>query len=75
MQGLGKIAPNAMFKDQADIRAIPKLAVNVEIEGAPAVVLKIGREEGYVEIPAQLDAARDLIERRIIPSLLPYLWS
>jgi hypothetical protein len=75
MQGTGKIAPNAMFKDQAEIRSIPKLAVDVEIEGVPAVVLKIGREDGYIEIPEQLDAARDLIELRIIPALLPHLWS
>lgn len=73
MYGTGQISPTEMFEDDAEIAAIPRGAVDVQVQGIPVVALKIGQQKGYVEIPKQIRAALRVIEERIIPSLMPYV--
>jgi hypothetical protein len=72
MQGTGQRATNQMFQNQAEIDAIPEGAMDVEIQGVPAIALKVAQQDGYVEIPEQLRAALRLIEERIVPALGPF---
>jgi hypothetical protein len=69
----GMIKPGTMFKDQAEIPSIPADAVDMKVKGVPAIAVKVGYDEGYVEIPAQLIDTRAVIEDSIIPLLAPYV--
>lgn len=61
------------FKDNARLTQIPHNAVKVEIKGAPSIAIGVGGPERYLGIPQHLDLTVKLIERAIIPKLVPYI--
>jgi hypothetical protein len=67
-------SPSDFFRRNAPIH-VPDDAVDVEIQGAPVVVIRVGKDkrdrERHLEIPRHLQLAVRLIEENIIPSLSP----
>jgi hypothetical protein len=70
------LAPNtsidAFFDNQTEI-PVPDGAMNVKVDGAPVIAIRIAQEKGHIEIPSRLDMAARLIEGDIIPKLSPYV--
>jgi hypothetical protein len=72
------LAPNtsvdAFFDNHTEI-PVPDDAMNVKVDGAPVIAIRIAQEKGHIEIPNRLDMAARLIEEDIIPRLSPYIRS
>lgn len=69
-EGVVDQGPDRLVEDQTDIQGLPEGAVDVEIEGAPLVALRVRGEHGYVPIPSFF---RDGIEQHIRGDLFPRL--
>lgn len=60
------------FENEADIRNLPDVAVDVEIEGTPAIAIRMGEPVGHLPLPLFLRDIADRIEGDIIAPLLPF---
>ncbi len=60
-------------EDKAVIGSVPEDAVNVEIEGTPAVSIRVG--EGGIEIPRELLVAIKHVRLDVLPHLEPFVRS
>ena len=68
-------SPSDFFRNNARIHA-PDDAMNIEIKGAPLIVVRVGKgkrdRERHLEVPRHLQLAVHLIEEEIIPGLSRY---
>ncbi len=63
-------------KNDARIQ-IPEDSVNVEVEGTPLVVIRVGKDKAgrdrYLRLPAFLDEAVPFLKARVVNPLIPYV--
>jgi hypothetical protein len=69
-----KVADGALpFKDEAEIEGMPDDAMDVEVEGAPVVAIRIRQLDGYLRIPDKLQDIAALIENDVVRRLTPFV--
>lgn len=60
-------------ENNAELGNIPDEAMNMEIGGVPRIIFPIADGKWHCRIPEDLDLAVTLLEKRIIPSLTPFV--
>ncbi len=71
-QGGLSASKGGFFKDQAQIRDIPDVAMDVQITGVPLIAIRVREEKGYIEL-ARLGRAPSLIDEHVISPLTPFV--
>ena len=61
------------FENNADIRNLPDVAMDVKIEGAAVVAIRVAEPEGHLPLPEFLWDTVDGIENEVISPLLPFV--
>ncbi len=63
----------SIISPNAEIAILPRDAMDVQIEGTPAIAISVGGPERSLPIPKVLAYTADLIENDMIPRLAPYV--
>jgi hypothetical protein len=61
------------FENEADIRNLPDVAMDVEIEGTPVVAIRVAGPEEHLPLPTFLWDTANRIENGVIAPLLPFV--
>jgi hypothetical protein len=70
---LGAATPRLdFFENKAEITGVPYPALDVEIDGAPVIVIRTSQKDANIEIPAELSESLKMV-RAITERLVPYV--
>lgn len=71
--GGGRARPDYFLQNHAKLDGIPGYAVNMKIEGTPAVGITLPGKNRHIQLPVVLHEAVKLLSQHVIPSLTPFV--